>query len=247
MNPSLPPAANADGKAAPLHLSSWAAQQCRAVYHFLATMIRPSWRTPSSTPPLPLHEPWAQGSFVSWSWLCRRPTTSSATATSKRAISALASAATVASASTFAATLASAVAVASRSCVCVALWHPPRPPPPWLSPWLALASAASLASVSDARSSRAPRRTFARPRLPPSPEPLPRHAFGAVASPQPPSSSQLRATRRRRREDVGSATPGNTAGSCSAAKRRRTHLSAGSFDLQYSISGSAQPTKVSRL
>ena len=140
---------------------------------------------------------------------------------------AFASAATLATAAALASAAAMATAVAFANCsrVCEAQRSPPRPPPPWLLPRLALASAAALA-ISDARSSRGPRRTFARPRLPPSPEPLPRRAFGAVASSQPPSSSHLRATRRRRREDVGGAIRGNTAGWCSAAKRRRTHLSA---------------------
>ena len=81
------------------------------------------------------------------------------------------------------------------------------------------ASAFGEVVASVARSSRAPCRiSLARPRLPP-PVPLPRRAFGAAASPQPPSVSHqghLRATRRRRREDM----PGNTAGG-SGAKRRR--------------------------
>ena len=84
------------------------------------------------------------------------------------------------------------------------------------------------------------RQTFARPHLPPSPEPLPRRAFGAVALPQPHSSSHLRATWRRRREDTGGAIRGNTV-DCSAAKRRRILVSGdrgrpaeGKFGLAYS-------------
>ena len=131
---------------------------------------------------------------------------------------ALACAAALASA----AAMATAVAFANCSRVCEAQRSPPRPPPPWHPPRVAMASAAAPAS--NARRSRAPRRTFARPRLPPSPEPLPRRAFGAVASPQPHSSSHLRATWRRRREDMGGAIRGNTIG-CSVAKRRRILLS----------------------
>ena len=103
------------------------------------------------------------------------------------------------------------------------------------------ASAFGEVVASVARSSRAPCRiSLARPRLPP-PVPLPRRAFGAAASPQPPSVSHqghLRATRRRRREDM----PGGDRSGFKAVERTRgMAVSASPAQCQHAMRGSNTP------